>query len=145
MKHSTLFFTVTLLLSGTCTAQTLIDSIPYPGIDLNFWGIQVSADTIFLGADNPGKIYFSDHNGTVLGQQSTGYIFNHGLIRRPHSYLIAQDYTTSGAHLYEVSLTGTLLNTWTFPDVIGGHSSGIGDLCADGNAHALGTRALGKR
>ena len=134
MKHSTLFFTVTLLLSGTCTAQTLIDSIPYPGIDLNFWGIQVSADTIFLGADNPGKIYFSDHNGTVLGQQSTGYIFNHGLIRRPHSYLIAQDYTTSGAHLYEVSLTGTLLNTWTFPDVIGGHSSGIGDLCADGNA-----------
>jgi hypothetical protein len=33
-----------------------------------------------------------------------------------------------------VDLTGNLLNSWTFPDVIGGNSSGIGDLCADGDA-----------
>lgn len=134
MNHSTLTFTVALLVGGNCTAQTLIDSIPYPGISQGFWGIHVNADTIFLGADISGDIYFSDHNGTILGHQSTGYTFNHGLVRRPGSYLIAQDYTTNGAHLYEVSLTGTLVNTWTFPDVIGGHSSGIGDLCADGNA-----------
>ena len=134
MKHSTLTFTVALLLSGACSAQILIDSIPFPGISQGFWGIHVTADTIFLGADLSGDVYFSDHNGTILGQQPTGFTFNHGLIRRPDSYLIAQDYTNNGAHLYEVSLTGALMNTWTFPDVIGGHSSGIGDLCADGNA-----------
>ncbi len=134
MKHSTFTFTAALLLSGACSAQTLIDSIPFPGISQGFWGIHVKADTIFLGADNSGDVYFSDHNGTILGQQSTGYNFNHGLVRRPQSYLIAQDYTSNGAHLYEVSLTGALMNTWTFPDVVGGHSSGIGDLCANGNA-----------
>lgn len=134
MKHSTLTFTAALLLSGICNSQTLFDSIPYPGISQNFWGIHVSADTIFLGADNSGNVYFSDHNGTILGQQATGYNFNHGMIRRSNSYLIAQDYTSNGAHLYEVSLTGAALNTWTFPNVIGGPAKGIGDLCADGNA-----------
>ncbi len=134
MKHSTLTITVVILLSGTCSAQTLIDSIPYPGINQGFWGIHVSTDTIFLGADFSGAVYFSDHEGTILGQQTTGQDFDHGLIRRPGSYLIAEDYTSNGAHLYEISLNGALINTWTFPDVIGGHSSGIGDLCADGDA-----------
>lgn len=134
MKHWILPLTAVLAISSTCTAQTLIDSIPIPGINQNFWGIHVSEDTIFLGADNSGDVYFSDHSGTILGHQSTGYTFNHGLIRRPDSYLIAQDYTGNGAHLYEVSLAGSPLNTWSFPEVIGGHSSGIGDLCADGNA-----------
>lgn len=134
MKYSTLPVMTAMLLTGNCVAQTLIDSIPYPGISQGFWGIAVNADTLFLGADYSGDVYFSDHSGTILGQQPTGHTFNHGLIRRPNSYLIAQDYTSNGAHLYEVSHAGALLNTWTFPDVIGGHSSGIGDLCADGNA-----------
>ena len=134
MKQIIISIAAALFLSATCTAQTLIDSIPYPGISQNFWGIHLSGDTIFLGADISGDVYFSDLSGTIFGQQATGYTFNHGLIRRPNSYLIAQDYTSNGAHLYEVSLAGTLLNTWTFPDVIGGHSSGIGDLCAEGNA-----------
>jgi hypothetical protein len=118
----------------TLSAQQLVDSIPLPGVSQGFWGIHVTADTIFLGADFSGDVYFADHEGTMLGQQPTGFTFNHGLIRRPQSYLIAQDYTTNGAHLYEVGLDGTLLNTWTFPDVIGGHSSGIGDICVDGDA-----------
>ncbi|MEO5584419.1 MAG: T9SS type A sorting domain-containing protein [Flavobacteriales bacterium] len=134
MKHWILNLSAILAISSTCTAQILIDSIPIPGINQSFWGIQVSEDTIFLGADNSGDVYFSDHSGTILGHQSTGYSFNHGLIRHPDSYLIAQDYTGNGAHLYEVSLAGSPLNTWSFPDVIGGHSSGIGDLCVDGNA-----------
>lgn len=129
-------FQIVMLLAmpASLRAQVLVDSIPYPGTNQFYWGIHVNADTIFLGADGPGHIYFSDHNGTTLGNQPTGYTFNHGLIKRPVSYLIAQDYTTNGAHLYEVSLGGALMNTWTFPDVLGGHSSGIGDLWADGNA-----------
>ena len=114
--------------------QTLVDSIPYPGISQGFWGIHVNADTIFLGADFSGDIYFSDHAGTILGQLPTGYTYDHGLIRRPGSYFIAKDYTTSGALLHEIDLAGTALNTWTFPPVLGGNSSGIGDLFADGNA-----------
>jgi hypothetical protein len=118
----------------SCSAQVLVDSIPYPGISQGFWGIDVRPDTVFLGADFSGDVYFSDHAGVILGQQATGFNFNHGLVRRAASYLIAQDFTTNGAHLYEVAMDGSLLNTWTFPDVIGGHSSGIGDICADGAA-----------
>ena len=115
-------------------AQVLVDSIPYPGISQGFWGVHVNADTIFLGADFSGNIYFSDHSGNILGQRTTGFAYNHGLVKRPASYLIAKDYTTSGASLHEVDLGGGLMNTWTFPPVLGGNSSGIGDLCADGNA-----------
>lgn len=115
-------------------AQVLVDSIPYPGINQGFWGIHVNADTIFLGADFSGDIYFSDHSGNILGQQATGFSYDHGLIKRPSSYLIAKDFTTSGALLHEVDLSGGLMNTWTFPPVLGGNSSGIGDLCADGGA-----------
>ncbi len=123
-----------LLIAASANAQILVDSIPYPGISQGFWGIHVNADTIFLGDDFSGDVYFSDHAGTILGQQTTGFDFNHGMVRKPGSYLIAEDFTTNGAHLYEVDNGGVLLNTWTFPDVIGGNSSGIGDLCADGNA-----------
>ncbi|MBK7103275.1 MAG: T9SS type A sorting domain-containing protein [Flavobacteriales bacterium] len=131
----TFLFPTLLLCSFTHVhGQVLVDSIPYPGISQGFWGIEVNADTIFLGADFSGDIYFSDHAGTIIGQRSTGFTFNHGLIRKPSSVLIAQDYTTNGAHLYEVALDGTLLNTWSFPDVIGGHSSGIGGIYADGDA-----------
>jgi len=131
MRHSTLLF---LLTFSASQAQVLVDSIPYPGVNQSFWGIHVTPDTIFLGADGPGHVVFSSHQGEVNDFQPTGFTFNHGLIWTGTSYLIAQDYTTNGAHLYEVGLDGTLLNTWTFPDVIGGHSSGIGDLCADGDA-----------
>lgn len=123
-----------LLAPNALHAQVLVDSIPYPGISQGFWGIHVNPDTIFLGADFSGNIYFSDHDGTILGQLPTGYDFNHGLIRTATSYLIAEDFTSGGAGLYEVGLNGTTLNTWTFPPVIGGNSSGIGDLCADGDA-----------
>ena len=118
----------------TAHAQVLVDSIPYPGQGTGVWGIHVTADTIFLGSDLTGKIRFSDHNGIILGELATPFDFNHGLIRRPASYLIAEDFTTNGAGLYEIDLGGTLLNSWTFPNVIGGPSSGIGDLEADGNA-----------
>jgi hypothetical protein len=125
-----------IILSPTVTAeaQVLVDSIPYPGISQGFWGIHVNPDTIFLGADFSGNIHFSDHSGTILGQLPTSYDFNHGLIRKASSYLIAEDFTSSGAGLYEIGLNGGTLNTWTFPPVIGGNSSGIGDLCADGDA-----------
>ncbi|MBK9147502.1 MAG: T9SS type A sorting domain-containing protein [Flavobacteriales bacterium] len=117
-----------------CSAQVLIDSISYEGLNQGLWGIHVMPDTIFLGADFSGSVYYSDHDGNLLGSLPTGYDFNHGLIRKPDSYLIAEDFTTGGAGLYEVSLSGALLNSWTFPPVIGGNSSGIGDLCADGDA-----------
>ena len=121
--------------ASAASAQILLDSIPLPGISQNFWGIHVANDTLFLGADFNGNVYHFDLSGAQLSTEPTGFTFNHGLIRRPSSYLVAQDYTTTGAHLYEVSLSGaTLLNTWTFPPVIGGNSSGIGDICADGNA-----------
>lgn len=123
-----------LLATAASSAQVLLDSIPYPGQGTGVWGIHVTADTVFLGSDFTGNIRFSDHGGTILSEQATGLDFNHGFVRRPGSYLIAEDYTTNGAHLYEVSNAGALLNTWTFPDVIGGPSSGIGDLEADGNA-----------
>jgi len=134
MQHITLALSAALLIGGACRAQTLIDSIPYPGISQGFWGIHVENDTIFLGADISGNVYYSDHAGNLFGQQATGYDFNHGLIRRTNSYLIAEDYTTAGAGLYEVDFNGNLLNSWTFPAVIGGNSSGIGDICADGDA-----------
>lgn len=131
MKHLVLF---ALLAPVALNAQTLVDSIAYQGVNQGFWGIHVTSDTVFLGADGPGDIVFSDHDGNILGNLPSGHTFNHGLVRKAGSYLIAQDYTTNGAHLYEIALDGTLLNTWTFPDVIGGHSSGIGDLCIDGEA-----------
>ncbi|MFZ1333520.1 MAG: hypothetical protein WAR83_15105, partial [Flavobacteriales bacterium] len=117
-----------------CKAQTLLDSIPFPGSNASFWGIHVDSDTIFIGADGPGDIVFMDPNGNIVGSLPTGHTFNHGLIKRQSSYLIAQDYTSAGANLYEISLTGASLNTWTFPPVNGGNSSGIGDLFPDGNA-----------
>lgn len=123
-----------LFAAAASSAQVLLDSIPYPGQGTGVWGIHVTADTIFLGSDFTGNIRFSDHSGTILSELPTGLDFNHGFIKRPGSYLIAEDYTANGAHLYEVSNSGTLLNTWTFPNVIGGPSSGIGDLEADGNA-----------
>jgi hypothetical protein len=123
-----------LLLTSSVHGQTVVDSIPFPGISQGFWGIHVNADTIFLGADFSGSIYFSDPSGTILGQLPSGYDFNHGLIRKASSYLIAEDFTSGGAGLYEIDLQGELLNTWTFPPVIGGNSSGIGDLCADDDA-----------
>ncbi|MCB0794823.1 MAG: T9SS type A sorting domain-containing protein [Flavobacteriales bacterium] len=116
------------------TAQSLIDSIPYPGLSAGLWGIHVTGDTVFLGADGPGDIYFSDHGGNIVGTLPTGFTYNHGLIKRQSSYLIAKDYTTSGALLQEIDLNGASLNTWTFPPVIGGNSSGIGDIFPDGNA-----------
>ncbi|MDQ3101418.1 MAG: T9SS type A sorting domain-containing protein, partial [Bacteroidota bacterium] len=118
-----------VFIAGGINAQTLIDSIPYPGqLSLNFWGIHVTADTIFLGADGPGAIYFSDHDGNLMGNLPTGYTYNHGLIKRPASYLIAEDYSTSGALLHEIDLSGQLINEWVFPPGILGISSGIGDL-----------------
>lgn len=125
---------IACLLALPCGAQILVDSIPYPGAGTGVWGIDVTSDTIFLGSDLTGNIRYSDHNGAVNAELITGFDFNHGLIRRPGSYLIAEDYTTNGAGLYEIDLAGNLLNSWSFPDVIGGPSSGIGDLCADGNA-----------
>jgi len=133
MKHL-----LTLLLVANAllplTAQVLIDSIPYPNSNLSFWGIEVNADTLFLGADGPGDIVFSDHAGNILGQLATGHNFNHGLVRKPNSYLIAEDYTSNGASLFEIGNNGEALGSWVFPDVNGGNSSGIGDLCPDGEA-----------
>jgi Secretion system C-terminal sorting domain len=135
MGHRTILLALLPLAMTNAGAQVLVDSIPLPGINQGFWGIHVEPDTIFLGADFNGNVYCFDHAGAQLSTEPTGFTFNHGLIKKPTSYLIAQDYTTSGAHLYEVSFVGgTLLNTWTFPAVIGGNSSGIGDICADGNA-----------
>lgn len=122
------------LLLSTSSAQILVDSIPYPDVDQGFWGIDGNADTLFLADDFSGNIYFSDYAGNILGQLPTGHDFAHGLIRTADRYFIAEDYATNGAHLYEHDLQGNLLFTWNFPDVIGGHSSGIGDLCIDGNA-----------
>ncbi len=110
-------------------AQTLVDSIPYPGmLNLAFWGIHVTADTIFLGSDASGAIHFSDHEGNIAGSLATPHDFNHGLIKRPDSYLIASDYTSSGATLHELDLQGTQINEWVFPPGVTGTSSGIGDL-----------------
>ncbi len=118
-----------ILISLNAGSQTLVDSIPYPGmLNLAFWGIHVTADTIFLGSDASGAIHFSDHDGTLLGSVTTPHDFNHGLIKRENSYLYASDYTTSGATLHEVDLSGSQINEWTFPPGITGPSSGIGDL-----------------
>jgi hypothetical protein len=118
-----------LLLPTVLKGQILVDSIPYPGmLNLNFWGIHVTPDTIFLGADGPGHIYFSTHNGTILGNQPTGFTYNHGLIKRSNSYLIAKDFTTQGGRIHEVDLQGQLLQEWTVPQGILGVSGGIGDL-----------------
>lgn len=133
----TRFYTLPLIAVLTAPGahgQVLVDSIPYPGIGQGFWGIHVNPDTIFLGADFSGNIFFSDHEGVIIGQLPTDFDFNHGLIRKASSYLIAEDYTSGGAGLFEVDLDGTTLNSWTFPPVIGGNSAGIGDLCADGQA-----------
>lgn len=135
MKRILQVLAITLLFRPiSADGQVLMDSIPYPDISQGFWGIHVNPDTIFLGADFSGNIYFSDHDGVILGQLPTGHDFNHGLIRKASSYLIAEDYTTGGAGLYEIGLNGAALASWTFPPVIGGNSSGIGDLCADGDA-----------
>ncbi len=134
MRRSTIALAIVSAAPIFCKAQVLIDSISYEGLNQGFWGIHVTPDTIFLGADFSGNVHYSDHTGTILGSLPSGYDFNHGLIRKPDSYLLAEDFTTGGARLFEVSLSGALLNSWTFPAVIGGNSSGIGDLCADGSA-----------
>lgn len=113
--------------------QVLVDSIPYPGmLSLGFWGIHVTPDTIFLGADGPGHIYFSDHNGNILGNQPTGYSYNHGLIKLPGSYLIAKDFTTQGSILHEVDHAGQFIQQWNFPAGVLGNSGGVGDLAEAG-------------
>jgi hypothetical protein len=107
-------------------AQTLVDSIPYPG-NLSFWGLHVTPDTIFLGSRGTGQIHYSDHSGNIFGHQTTGHN-NQGLIKRPGSYLIASTYSGTGATLREIGLNGALMNTWTFPNGIissGTSSSGI--------------------
>lgn len=118
----------------SCLGQVLIDSIPFPDISQGFWGIHVTADTIFLGDDFSGAIYFSDHDGNILGQQTTPYGYDHGLIVRPQEFWIAEDYASNGALLQRVDHFGNAVGSWSFPDVIGGPSSGIGDICAEGDA-----------
>lgn len=120
---------IAFIATGPAQAQTLYDSIPYPGqLNLNFWGIHVTPDTIFLGADGPGAIHFSDHDGNLLGNLPSGYTYNHGLIKRENSFLIAEDFSSGGAMLHEIDLAGNLISEWTFPPNILGNSSGIGDL-----------------
>ena len=121
--------TILIFSAITSRSQTLVDSIPYPGmLNLNFWGIHVTADTIFLGADGPGPVHFSDHQGSILGSQATGYTYNHGLIKRDDHYLIAKDYTSQGSILHMVGLDGQLIGSYNFPAGVLGTSQGIGDL-----------------
>lgn len=129
LHYTRLLPIIAIIVTGTTQAQTLYDSIPYPGqLNLGLWGIHVTPDTIFLGADASGAIYYSDHDGNLLGNLPSGYDYNHGLIKRENSFLIAEDYSGSGAMLHEIDLAGDLLNEWTFPPGILGNSSGIGDL-----------------
>ena len=134
LAHSLLCLLTLFCTSVMVRGQVLVDSLPFPGLSVGFWGIHVTPDTIFLGADGPGDIHYSDPAGNLLGSMPTGFTYCHGLVKRPSSYLIAKDYTTGGALLQEVDLNGASLNTWTFPPVIGGNSSGIGDIFPDGNA-----------
>lgn len=134
MKHPLLSFLLLIGPAPWMNAQVLVDSIPYPGqLSLGLWGIHVTPDTIFLGADGPGPIYFSDHDGNMLGNQPTGYTYNHGLIVRPGSFLIAKDYTTSGSILHEVARNGDFIQQWTFPPGVLGSSGGVGDLAEAGD------------
>lgn len=121
-------------LAPVCHSQSLIDSIPFPDVGQGFWGIHVTADTLFLADDFSGDIYFSDHAGNIIGQQATPYDFAHGLIVRPDEFWIPEDYAGDGAILYRIDPLGNAIGSWSFPDVIGGPSSGIGDICPDGDA-----------
>jgi hypothetical protein len=69
----------------------------------------------------------------MMGNQPTGYNYNHGLIKRPASYLIAKNFTTQGALLHEVSLSGEFIQQWTFLPGVLGVSGGIGDLAEVGD------------
>lgn len=80
MRRSTIALAIVSAAPIFCKAQVPIDSISYEGLSQGFWGIHVTPDTIFLGADFSGNVHYSDHTGTILGSLPSGYDFNHGLI-----------------------------------------------------------------
>ncbi|HMC96268.1 MAG TPA: hypothetical protein VKG92_01315 [Flavobacteriales bacterium] len=41
MNHFATFLFLLVFATTECVAQTLVDSIPYPGISQGFWGIDV--------------------------------------------------------------------------------------------------------
>ncbi len=132
-----------LTLSVSALGQVLVDTIPFPGmLNLNFWGIHVTPDTIFLGADGPGHIYYANHAGDTLGHTASGYTYNHGLIKRPNSFLIASQYSTQGAKLHEIGLDGDSLDTWTFPPGLLASTSGSFNTGGVGGLNEAGDGAI---
>ena len=130
MKKS-IAIAIVLFTSYSLSAQLLIDSIPFPNLNVNFWGLGEKGDTLLLGDDFNGPISFLTKDGAIHRTLTTPYTFNHGTVWTGTHYLVAEDFTNSGAGLFELDENGVETNSWTFPAVIGGNSSGIGGLHYD--------------
>lgn len=135
MKKLILFLLI--LFSSQIFSQTLVNSYPFPNYgSYNYlWGITAKNDTLWVGSDYdnlpsiPAKIYKMTRNAQILDSITMPYGFNHGMAWDGSGFWIAQDFTSNGAKIYKINMSGVKIDSI----VTGTYSQGIGGLAINGN------------
>lgn len=135
MKTILLILSLIILQSVNLQSQTLVASYPFPTYSQynSFWGITKVNDTLRIATDNNGSIYKVSNTGVVLDSITTPFNFNHGLVWDGTGYWIAEQFRSAGARLYKINTAGDRVDSILLPALIGGASSGVGDIALDGD------------
>ncbi len=133
MKKLFIYLSVILLSNiNTFAQETLIDTFAFENLNAynSFWGISDFNGALALGSDFNGEIFTLNENNEI--ESSTPIQdpidFCHGLAWDGEYYWVAEDYNSSGASLYKISVFGTVEQTIELPQVIEGNPSGVGGL-----------------
>lgn len=135
MKKTFYIFVASLFLLGqfqVLAQETLIDTFAFENLNAynSFWGISDFNGTLALGSDFDGEIFNLDENMEIVSSipLQDPIDFCHGLAWDGEYFWVAEDYNSSGANLYKISVFGTIDQTIELPQVLEGNPSGVGDL-----------------
>jgi hypothetical protein len=142
IKMKKLFLLYFILINSTLLSQSLINSYNFPSYNPYnyFWGITHIGNDLWIATDYDGTgypysmMYKVTKTGIVLDSVVSPFKFNHGLAWDGINFWWAQDYYSSGAKIYKISPSGAKLDSIILPSLIGGASSGIGDIEIRGNS-----------
>lgn len=139
MKNLFIFLILSLLAVNYGLSQSLVGAydFPYNSIYNYFWGITAKNDSLWVGTDYDNsasypysKLYKISKTASILDSLTTPFKFNHGLAWDGSGFWIAQDYTSSGAKIYKINLSGNKIDSIT----TGTWAAGIGGIAFDGNS-----------
>lgn len=116
-------------------SQTIVGTYPFPNYSQynSFWGITKIGDTLRIATDNNGSIYKVTTAGVIVDSLVTPFNYNHGLAWDGTGYWIAEQFRSAGARLYKIDALGNRIDSIQLPSLIGGASSGVGDINLEGN------------